>query len=77
MSYDIIIRFPDKAVADEWCGQMSDGFGENYCDFTSWVKKIGTSGKKKNDFEKVTSSAPEGTPVFFVNEVFEDGEVQA
>lgn len=71
MAYDIIVRFPDKETADEWCGQMSDGFGEGYCDFSFWKQKEGTDGTKKEHFEKVQASAPEGTPVFFMNRIFE------
>lgn len=71
MSYDIIVRFPNKKLADEFCGQMSDGFGEGLCDFSFWQQKPGTTGKKNSDFVKVTSSAPEGTPVFFVNSITE------
>ncbi len=71
MPYDIIVRFPDKKTADQFCGQMSDGFGEGFCDFNFWEQVPGTDGKKKEDFRKVTSSAPEGTPVFFVKEIFE------
>lgn len=70
MAYDIIVRFPSKELADEFCGQMSDGFGENFCNFSYWQQKPGTDGKKRADFEAVTSSAPEGTPVFFVGEIF-------
>lgn len=65
--YDIIVRFPSKEVADEFCGQMCDGFGEGFCDFNPWRQKPGTTGKEHSDFEKITSSAPEGTPVFFVD----------
>lgn len=67
MSYDIIVRFPSKEFADEFCGQMSDGFGEGICDWNSWKQKPGTSGKKKEHYEHITSSAPEGTPVYFVD----------
>lgn len=65
--YDIIVRFPSKEMADEFCGQMSDGFGEGLCDFTGSRQKPGTTGKKNSDFERITDSAPEGTPVYFVN----------
>lgn len=68
MSYDIIVRFPNKKIADEFCGQMSDGFGEGLCDFSFWRQKPGTTGKKQSDFEKVVE---DGKPVFFVDEIFE------
>ena len=71
MSYDIIVRFPSKEMADKWASQMSDGFGEGYCSFSHFQQKPGTDGKKKEDFEKITASAPEGTPVFFVNRLFD------
>lgn len=71
MAYDIIVRFPSKKLADEFCGQMSDGFGEGCCDFSHWQQKPGTDGKQHEHFEKITSSAPAGTPVFFVNSIFE------
>ncbi len=69
MSFDIIVRFPTKEMADFWCGQMSDGFGEGFCNFSFWYQKPGTTGKTRDDFEKVTASAPEGTPVYFVKAV--------
>ena len=67
MAYDIIVRFPDKKTADEFCGQMSDGAGEGFCDFSFWRQKDGTTGKRKEDFEKVTD---EGRRVYFVDSVF-------
>jgi hypothetical protein len=70
MSYDIILRFPNKEAADEFCGQMSDGFGENYCDFSFHRQIEGTDGTKNEHYERVTSSAPDGTEVYFVNDVF-------
>ena len=64
MSYDITVRFPSKALADEFCGQMSDGFGENFCDFSFWLKKPGATGRQREDFEKVHDGDKE---VYFVN----------
>lgn len=69
--YQIIVRFPNKKIADKWIGQMTDGIGEGLCDFNPWIQKPGTSGKKDSDFKQMTGSAPEGTPVFEVNEIFE------
>jgi hypothetical protein len=69
--YDIIVRFPTKKLADEFCGQMSDGFGEGFCDFSYYRQKEGTTGRKNSDYEEVTSSAPEGTKVYFVDRIFE------
>ena len=68
MSYDIIIRFPNKELAEEFTGQMSDGFGEGFCDFSVWQQKPGTSGKRNSDFVKVKEG---DTPVCFVNSIFE------
>lgn len=67
-AYDIIIRFPNKEMADEFCAQMSDGFGEGFCDFSFWQQKSGTEGTKHEDFEEVTDG---GRRVFFVKEIFE------
>lgn len=71
MSYDIIVRFPSKEFADAFCGQMSDGFGEGWCDWRSYRQKPGTTGKRNKDFERITGSAPEGTPIHFVNDMEE------
>lgn len=67
MSYDIIVRFPDKKTAEMFVGQISDGFGENVCDFSHWRQKEGTDGKEPADFEKVTEG---GKRVYFVSEMF-------
>jgi hypothetical protein len=32
--YQIIVEFPSKKLGEEFCGQMSDGFGEGLCDFS-------------------------------------------
>lgn len=71
MAYDIILRFPDKKLADEFCGQMSDGFGEGLCDFSFWEQLPETDGTKQEHYRKVRSSAPEGTEVYFVNSIIE------
>jgi len=67
--YDIVIRFPNKKMAEEWCGQMSDGFGEGFCDFNCWQQKPDTDGTKHEHFEKITNK--NGTPVYFVKDIFE------
>ena len=69
MEHDIIVRFPNKEVADEFCAQMSDGFGEGFCDFTQWRQKPGTDGTSNEHFEKVVR---DGKQVYFVKEIFED-----
>lgn len=71
MSYDVIVRFPSKEVAENWCAQMMDGFGESSCDFRDFRQKPETDGKKKSDYEKITDKAPEGTPVWFMNQLFD------
>ncbi len=47
---------------------MSDGFGEGLCNFSHWYQKPGTTGKRREDFEKIVE---DGKPVFFVKEIFE------
>jgi len=69
--YDIIVRFPSKKMAEDWTGQMCDGFGEGFCDFTPWQQKLGTDGKKREHFERVTGAAPEGTEVWFMKSMEE------
>ena len=70
MSYDIVVRFPDKKMADEFCGQMSDGFGEGLCDFDFHKQKEGTDGTKNSHYEKITTdTVPPKTKVFFVNSI--------
>lgn len=69
MPHDIIVRFPTKELADEFCGQMSDGFGEGLSDFSFHRRVPGTDGTKQEHYERVKSSAPEGTEVYFVNSI--------
>lgn len=68
MKYQIIVEFPSKEIADEFCGQMSDGFGENYCDFSFHKQREGTDGTKREHFEVVHDR--EGRRVYFVNKLF-------
>ena len=76
MTHDIIVRFPNKEMADYWCGQMSDGLGEDWCAFNFWRQIDGTDGGRLEHYKRVTSSAPDGTEVYFVDWVqdFEDHE---
>jgi len=67
--YEIVIRFPDKAIADQFCGQMSDGFGEGFCDFSFHRQKPDTDGTQASDFERIFDV--HGRPVFFVSSVFD------
>ena len=73
MSYDIIIRFPSKEMAEEFCAQMSDGFGEGFCRFDHFQQKPGTDGKSQTDYEQITDSVKDA-PVYFVKwlEYFEE-----
>ncbi len=64
---DIIIRFPDKKIADEFCRQMSDGFGENHCNFSFHRLKQGKTGTKVGDYEKVFE---QGKRVYFVTKLY-------
>ncbi len=63
MSYRIVVEFPDKQTADRWCGQMSDGIGENFSDFINARMRPGTDGTKNWHWERVTDR---GRPVYFV-----------
>ncbi len=64
MSFDIIVRFPTEELAEQFCSQMSDGFGENFCDFNYSHKKEGTDGNKMEDYEQVIE---DGKRVYFVD----------
>jgi len=63
--YQIIIEFPNKKIADEWCGQMSDGFGEDYCDFSHWYQLPNTDDKSKNHYIKKYDE--HGRQIFYIN----------
>jgi hypothetical protein len=68
--FQIVIEFPNKEMADEFCGQMSDGFGEGLVHFSHWKQLPNTDGKKPEHFIKVYDE--KGRPVFFVDEIYED-----
>jgi hypothetical protein len=71
--YDIVVRFPSKEVAEEFCSQMSDGFGEGFCNFNDSIQREGTTGKNNEDYYShppVDTVAP-NTPVWMVEELFE------
>lgn len=68
MPYQIIIEFPDKEIADRFCGQMSDGFGEEFCDFSSWKQLDGTDGTKSEHYVK---HIEDNRSVFYVNSLGE------
>ena len=64
--HDIIVRFPSKEMADYFCGQMSDGYGEGFCNFTRWTRKCDTDGKRPEDYEETFE---EEKQVYFVTYV--------
>lgn len=68
MPYDIIVRFPNKKIADEFCGEMSDGSGEGFCNFSFYRQKPGTDGKKNSDYEEVYDD--QKRRVYFVSAIF-------
>ena len=70
MAYRIVIEFPDKETADVFCSQLSDGFGEEFCDFSQWKQIPGTSGTSADDFEEVYDE--HGTRVCFVASIFSE-----
>lgn len=73
-SYRIIVEFPDEATAAKFISALMDGFGENELDFTEWRQLPGADGTKPEHWERVTSSAPEGTPLCFCRSVGPDDD---
>jgi len=75
MSYDIVVRFETEKLANEFCGQMSDGWGEGFCDFSpSFRQKPGTDGTKNDHYERITTQegeVPAGTRIYFMKRLFE------
>lgn len=69
MTHRIILEFESASEAKHFCVQMSDGFGEGVCDFSRWRQKPNTDGTKKQHFEEVFGSAPEGTQIYFVKDI--------
>lgn len=67
--YRIVVEFPNKELADKFCGQMSDGFGEGFCDFSFHRQIPGTNGKENSHYERVKDET--GKDVYFVKEIFE------
>lgn len=67
--YDVVVRFSSKEIAEKFMMQMSDGFGEGFCDFSVWNK---TEINGKNEYSKLCVSEVEtDTPVCFVNKIYE------
>lgn len=68
MSYDIVVRFKNKEDADYWCGQMSDGFGEGFCNFSYWSPKRLRDGSRYREVTAETTVVS-GTPIFYVSSI--------
>ena len=62
---EIIIIFKNKELQDEFIGQMMDGIGENFCDFSHWHKENGQYLKKYDTQNRLICT---------VNEIFEDND---
>ena len=67
MSYQIIVQFKNKESAEEFCGQMSDGFGENYCNFSHHRQLEGTEGNKPEHYVKDVGDC--GRKIFYVKHI--------
>jgi len=74
MTNRIAIEFPSVEMLEYFIGQMSDGFGEGFCDFSTSRQKPNTTGKKLEDYEKITDK--EGNLICFVDyiEGFDDNQ---
>lgn len=68
-NHQIVIEFPSKKLMKEFCAQMSDGWGEGFCDFSFYRQIEGTDGTKREHFFRVTDES--GRDVYFVDDVFE------
>ena len=67
MAYQIVVEFPTKGMADAFCGQMSDGFGENFCIFSAYKQKEGTDGTRDEHYTEETDE--KGRHIFYVKAV--------
>ena len=69
----LIIEFPSEEMMEYFIGQMSDGYGEGWCGFSTVEQKPNTEGNKMEDYEKVVDV--DGNPICFVSfvEGFEEG----
>ncbi len=70
MKTQIVIEFKSEKLKDEFCGQMSDGFGENFCDFSFHKQLPDTDGTKAEHFERVKDE--QSREIYFVNQVWLD-----
>ena len=69
MAFQIVVEFPNEETANHFCGQLSDGFGEKYCDFSFHRQKENTSGKNAEDWEEIYDT--EGRRIYYVNKMFQ------
>lgn len=60
---EIIVRFKNEDVMKSFIGQMVDGFGGNYCDFTHWTED--ENGHYSKQYDK------EGRLICTVNKFFD------
>lgn len=70
MAHQIVIEFPTKEMADRFCGQMSDGFGEQFVDFSFYQQIPGTDGKSREHYRKVKDEL--GRDVYFITHMEEE-----
>jgi hypothetical protein len=42
---EIVVKFPSKEMMEEFLGQMMDGYGESFFDFTHWHEVITPEGQ--------------------------------
>jgi hypothetical protein len=63
MKNEIIIKFPNKEIKNKFLGQMSDGVGENFSDFSLFHEENGKYLKKYDS---------EGRLICIVNEIFDE-----
>jgi hypothetical protein len=67
----IVLEFDNEEEKNWFCGQMSDGFGENFCDFCFSKRLDGTDGTKAEHYIKIKDELDR--EVYFVNK-FEEEE---
>ena len=68
--HELVISFPSAEMMKLFIAQMSDGFGEDFLDFTVWGKRVDNDGSELSHYEIVRDEF--GRQVCFVNEIFLD-----